>query len=143
MNAYPGRDYYHKIRGNLQNFTFEGQIGDIQGRLHKLYDALEAGKLELDDLAPRIKDLKGRVNELEGQQLHMLEHMREAKIELLGRTQVKAYVDDLRTLLSKGTLTKGRTTHARSSTFCRVQLREFGFEHAVYLQKGQDITACC
>ena len=81
----------------------------------------------------------------------MLEHMREAKIGLLGRTQVKAYIDNLRTLLSKGTLikqkaflrsfvkrikveyprlvldhtpkyTKGKTTHARSSAFCRVQL---------------------
>jgi chromosome segregation ATPase len=84
--------------------AIEGQIGDAQGRLNKLYDALETGKLELDDLAPRIKDLKGRINELEGQQLNMLEHMQEAKIELLGRTKVKTYVDDLRTLLSRRTL---------------------------------------
>jgi site-specific DNA recombinase len=65
---------------------------------------LETGKLELDDLAPRIKDLKGRINEFEGQQRNMLERMREANIELLGRATVKAYVDDLRTLLSKGAL---------------------------------------
>ena len=36
----------------------------------------------------------------------MLERMREAKIELLGRAQVKTYVDDLKTLLSKGALTE-------------------------------------
>jgi site-specific DNA recombinase len=84
--------------------AIEGQLKGIQGRLHKLYDALETGKLELDDLAPRIKDLKGQLNELEEQRRDTLEHMREAKIDLLGKKKVGAYVNDLRTLLSKGAL---------------------------------------
>ena len=44
------------------------------------------------------------MNELEEQQRNTLERMRESKTELLGRAKVKAYVDGLRTLLSKGTL---------------------------------------
>jgi hypothetical protein len=48
--------------------AIEGQIRDAPGRLHKFYDVLETGKREPDDLASRIKALKGRMNELEGQQ---------------------------------------------------------------------------
>jgi site-specific DNA recombinase len=38
--------------------VIEAQLEDVRRRLHKLYDALETGKLEVEDLAPRIKELK-------------------------------------------------------------------------------------
>ena len=34
------------------------EISDVISRLSKLYEVLETGKLNLDDLAPRIKELK-------------------------------------------------------------------------------------
>jgi hypothetical protein len=34
-------------------------------RLHELYDALETGKLEVEDLAPRIKELNAQKDDLE------------------------------------------------------------------------------
>ena len=33
----------------------EVQLEDVRRRLHKLYDALETGKLEVENLAPRIE----------------------------------------------------------------------------------------
>jgi site-specific DNA recombinase len=38
--------------------VIEAQFEDLRWRLHKLYDALETGKLDVEDLAPRIKELK-------------------------------------------------------------------------------------
>jgi site-specific DNA recombinase len=103
---------------------------------------LETGKLELDDLAPRIKDLKGRINELEGQQLNMLEHMQEAKIELLGRTKVKAYVDDLRTLLSKGTLIEQKAFLRSFVKRIRVEYPRVVLDYTIPLnaQKAEPLT---
>jgi len=44
--------------------SIEGELNETRVRLTKLYDALETGKLALDDLAPRIKELKTRADEL-------------------------------------------------------------------------------
>jgi chromosome segregation ATPase len=42
----------------------DAELNDVKSRLSKLYDALETGKLGLDDLSPRIKQLKARQDEL-------------------------------------------------------------------------------
>ncbi|MFH1662681.1 MAG: recombinase family protein [Chloroflexota bacterium] len=44
--------------------SIDAEQGDVQARLSRLYDALETGKLTLDELAPRIKELKARSDEL-------------------------------------------------------------------------------
>lgn len=36
----------------------DAEMHDARARLGKLHDAIETGKLELDDLAPRIRELK-------------------------------------------------------------------------------------
>jgi hypothetical protein len=41
------------------------QIADLQSRLDRLYGALEMGQLGLEDLAPRIKRLRGQIQEME------------------------------------------------------------------------------
>jgi hypothetical protein len=38
--------------------VIDAELRDARVRLSRLYDALETGKIELDDLAPRIKELK-------------------------------------------------------------------------------------
>jgi len=44
--------------------AIDAESKDIRARLSKLYDALETGKLCLDDLAPRIRELRTREDEL-------------------------------------------------------------------------------
>lgn len=36
----------------------DAELKDVKARVSRLYDILETGKLSLDDLAPRIKELK-------------------------------------------------------------------------------------
>jgi hypothetical protein len=40
--------------------AINAELIDVTNRLSKHYDALETGKLELDQLAPRIKQLRDR-----------------------------------------------------------------------------------
>jgi chromosome segregation ATPase len=63
--------------------VIEGQLADLRGRLHKLYDALETGKLDVEDLAPRIKELKAQMDKLEEKRLDLMEAIRDVKGELL------------------------------------------------------------
>ena len=44
--------------------VIEAESKDVQARLSRLYDALETGKLSLDELAPRIRELKATQDEL-------------------------------------------------------------------------------
>ena len=41
------------------------EIANIKRRLDRLYDAVETGNLSLDDLAPRIRELKARRDNLQ------------------------------------------------------------------------------
>ncbi len=36
----------------------DAEIKDVEARLLKLYDVLESGKFELNDLAPRIREMR-------------------------------------------------------------------------------------
>jgi hypothetical protein len=70
-------------------------------RLARLYDALESGKLDLNDLAPRIKELRAKQDELSKARV-----VAEAEMTLQGYQQldidaVRSYVADLRNLLDK------------------------------------------
>ena len=85
------------------------QLEDVRRRLHKLYDALETGRLDLEDLAPRIKELKAQVDDLEQKRIDSIESIREAKVDLLEASTVRAYVDDLRALLSKGSIVEQKS----------------------------------
>ena len=40
--------------------AIDTELRDVSSRLSRLYDTLETGRLEIDDLAPRIRELKAR-----------------------------------------------------------------------------------
>jgi len=80
-------------------------------RLHKLYDALETGKLGIEDLAPRIRELKARIDDLEKQRNSFVEDMQSEEVELLDAPAVKEYADDLKSLLRKGSIMEQKSAH--------------------------------
>jgi site-specific DNA recombinase len=89
--------------------VIDAQLEDVRRRLHKLYDALETGKLEVEDLTPRIKELKAQTDDLEEKRVDMLESIREAKVDLLEASVVRTYVDDLKALRSKGSIVEQKS----------------------------------
>jgi len=81
--------------------NIESEIHEVENRLARLYEALETGKLTLDDLAPRIKELRAKQDELSKTRV-----VAEAEMTLQGCQQldvedVSAYVVDLRHLLEE------------------------------------------
>ncbi len=87
----------------------DGQLEDLRVRLHKLYSALETGKLEVEDLAPRIKELREQIDDLERKRLELVESIRDTKVELLDAPVVRAYVEDLSSLLGKGSIVEQKS----------------------------------
>jgi len=80
----------------------------ISTRLDKLYDAVETGKINLDDLTPRIRELRSRQEKLLARQSELEVAMSDKRVELADMKMVKSYVIDLRHTLDEGPLTDRR-----------------------------------
>lgn len=82
------------------------EITDINHRLERLYDVIEMGELGLGDLAPRIKELRSRQEKLQVRKVEIESYLSDRKVELARPEIVKAYVKDLRKLLSNSPLSE-------------------------------------
>jgi site-specific DNA recombinase len=85
------------------------ELCDVGIRLSKLYDALETGKLNLDDLAPRIKELKAKQDELSKLKVQTEADMVVAGVQHLDVEMVKSYAQDLRSLLEDADFNLSKT----------------------------------
>jgi hypothetical protein len=63
----------------------------------------------VEDLALRIKGLKAQMDKLEESRIDLMESIREAEVDLLEASVVRAYVDALNTLLSKGSIVEQKS----------------------------------
>ena len=86
-----------------------GTITDINQRLERLYDAIETGKLNLDDVVVRIRDLRQRQELLQAKRIEIESQMSDRKVELADLETISCYVDDLHDLLKEGSLGERRT----------------------------------
>lgn len=80
------------------------QLADLLKRRSKLYNALETGKLDIEYLAPRIKELKSQIDILKEKREKIVENFKTTEIKTLKSSEVKEYVSDLKKLLSNGTI---------------------------------------
>ena len=55
---------------------------DVNHRLERLYDVIETGKLNLDDLVLRIRKLRSRQDQLQARRIEVESHMSDRKVEL-------------------------------------------------------------
>jgi site-specific DNA recombinase len=84
-------------------------ITDINHRLERLYDAIEAGKLNMDDLIVRIRDLRQRQELLQAKRIEIESQMSDRKVELTDLETVSCCIDELHDILKEGTLAERRT----------------------------------
>jgi len=84
----------------------DAELGDVKVRLSRLYDVLETGKLGLDDLAPRIKELKRRQDELSKNRVQVEVDMVAQGVEEVDIDTVKSYTRDLKSLLEESDITE-------------------------------------
>jgi site-specific DNA recombinase len=84
-------------------------IADVDRRLDRLYDALETGKIQIADLAPRIQQLRQRREQLQAAKWELEQRLSDRRVELSDAETVAGYVSDLRDLLTEGSLAERKT----------------------------------
>ena len=95
----------HDQRGE----ALTAQLTDIDGRLDNLYGAVETGKLTLDDLAPRIKDLRSQQAQAQ-RSLADLVPTEESKRTLATElATVRSHVQQLQNVLERASLGERRS----------------------------------
>ncbi len=87
----------------------EGQIADVESRLGKLYDALETGKFKSGELAPRIRTLTQKKEELQRAKANIEERLRHEVLDTVDLHVVQPYTSDLRNLMAKSPITEQRS----------------------------------
>ena len=85
-----------------------GAIKDINYRLERLCDAIETGKLNLDDMVVRIRELQLRQQGLHTKRIEIERQLSDRKVELADLEMISYYVDDLHDLLKQESLTERR-----------------------------------
>jgi DNA invertase Pin-like site-specific DNA recombinase len=88
--------------------VIDAELKDVRARLSRLYDALETGKLGLDELSPRIKELKARQDELGKARVQVEADIVAEGVEHVDVSAVKAYARDMRATLDEVDFTKSK-----------------------------------
>ena len=79
----------------------------LEEKLHrrkKLYHSIETGKLDLSDIAPRIKELNDEIEQLTDEKKKLEEKYEKEQILMFEDSYLKPYIADLRATLMKGTI---------------------------------------
>jgi len=87
----------------------QAQIEEMDSRLCKLYDAIETGEFKGGELAPRLRALSQKKEELLQAKTEVEEILRYESVDMADPQVVKDYADDLRNLLAKSSITEQRS----------------------------------
>jgi site-specific DNA recombinase len=107
--------------------TCDAELQDFKTRLSRLYDVLETGKLSLDELAPRIRALRRRQDELKKTRIQIEADAVAQGIDEVDINIVKSYTRDLKSLLEESDITE-RKAFLRS--FIHIQRIEIDKDRA-------------
>jgi chromosome segregation ATPase len=89
--------------------TITQETHSTSQRRDRLYDALETGKLTLEDLAPRVQELRQRQQKLQASKWEAEALLSDWRVPLADLATATEYVDDLRNLLIYSSLAEQRT----------------------------------
>ena len=81
--------------------VIDAELKNIGARLDRLYDVLETGKLNLNDLAPRIREQKARQDDLSKTRIMTEVEITAQGLDYLDTESVKIYCNDLVNLLEE------------------------------------------
>ena len=90
-----------ELSGRLE--VIDAELGDVQSRLQRLYEALETSELTLEVLSPRIFSLRHREEQLEAAREDTATQLEQRRVELPTTEEIKGYVADFREFLKDGT----------------------------------------
>ena len=103
----------------------EKDLTMIGSKLTKLYVALESSKFDMDDLAPRIKELRTSQHDLQGRRDSLIARIESDEPEKLDENEVMAYVNELEHVLGENSFLQQKTFLRRFVK--RVEINPEGF----------------
>jgi len=77
-------------------------------RLERLYDAIETGKIGLDDLADRIRELRRQQDQLQVRRIEIETQMSDRKVELIDMKTMTGYINEMQEILGSSSLMERR-----------------------------------
>ncbi len=89
--------------------TIIRETDETNRRLGRLYEALETGSLAMEDLAPRIQELRQRQKQLEASRFEVEAALSDRRVELADLGLVAEYVADLRNILTYSSLAEQKS----------------------------------
>jgi len=96
-------------RCKKQLLQTEKQFTQISNKLTRLYIALESEKLDLEDIAPRIKELRINQQELQKQRDYLLSNVKSEASESLDTGTVIGYIKELEQILGEASFLQRKT----------------------------------
>jgi len=79
-------------------------IDDTNHRLGRLYDAIETGKLDLGDLALRIKELRHRQEQLHTRKNEIENELSDRRVDLIDMETMTGYAAEMQEIIREGSL---------------------------------------
>jgi len=113
------------------------QLQDVEKRLDRLYSALETGKLNLDELSPRIKGLVSNKTEMESALHKDQAEVTERQMEIDDIGQVRGYLADFRKLLDMSPLQQKKELLRSFISSIEVGRDEVTLNYALPMPPGQ------
>ena len=114
-------DSSHSILADRRD-ALDVDLNEVRLRLSRLYEVLETGKLSLDDLAPRIKELRAREGELSKARLEIEAEMLVQGPHHVNGEIIKAHARDLKDI-------SGQADATASKAFLRSFIKRIEVEH--------------
>ncbi len=103
----------------------------VEQKLARLYSALESGKVDIDDLAPRLKELRVMQIELEDKRAEALEELDRTGDNLLNPLVMDHYVEDLRSVLESSSFFECKSFLGSFIRRIDINKQQVGIEYTV------------
>ena len=132
------RLYKRRAISRLDRLNREAE--SIEQKLGHVYAALESGSVDIDDLAPRLKELRARQRELDEKKDEALDEMNQRRDSLLNPTAFRSHLGDLKGMLQSASFLERKTflgSFIRRIDFTR---QEVGIEYTMPIPVGDGST---
>ena len=113
---------------------------EIERKLGRLYTAMESGKVDIDDLAPRLKQLRSEQRQVREKQSELLDEMRGSDERRLSLDVTQEYVDSLRCLLRSDSFVESKAFLGSFVRKVEFSGQEVGIEYKVPVRGHQALT---
>ena len=123
----------------LEHLELESR--SVGQKLASLYAVLESGKVDIDELAPRLKELRAEQRELNEKRNETLDEMNLEGHKPIDSVAMEKYVTDLRILLQSASFLECKAflaSFVRRLEYDRQQVR---IEYTIPITLGEELTA--